>query len=81
MIETGNSSIVVAGGMESMSNAPYLLPNARKGYRLGNGQVVDSMVHDGLWDIFLQRLHMGPHRRERGREVWHHPREQDEFAA
>ena len=57
-IETGNASIVVAGGMESMSNAPYLLPNARKGYRLGNGQVVDSMVHDGLWDIYND-YHMG----------------------
>src|SRR5215813_5381304 len=45
-IETGNSSIVVAGGMESMTNAPYLLPQARKGYRLGNSQIVDSMVHD-----------------------------------
>jgi len=51
-IETGNGSIVVAGGMESMTNAPYLLPHARKGYRLGNAQVVDSMVHDGLWDIY-----------------------------
>jgi acetyl-CoA C-acetyltransferase len=57
-IETGNSSIVVAGGMESMTNAPYLLPNARKGYRLGNGQLVDAMVHDGLWDIFND-YHMG----------------------
>jgi acetyl-CoA C-acetyltransferase len=57
-IETGNSSIVVAGGMESMTNAPYLLPNARKGYRLGNGQVIDSMVHDGLWDIYND-YHMG----------------------
>ena len=57
-IETRNSSIVVAGGMESMTNAPYLLPNARKGYRLGNGQLVDSMVHDGLWDIYND-YHMG----------------------
>jgi acetyl-CoA C-acetyltransferase len=57
-IETGNSSIVVAGGMESMTNAPYLLPNARKGYRLGNGQLVDSMVHDGLWDVYND-YHMG----------------------
>ena len=50
-IQTENSSIVVAGGMESMTNAPYLLPQARKGYRLGNAQVIDSMVNDGLWDI------------------------------
>ena len=47
-VQTGNSGIVVAGGMESMTNAPYLLPQARKGYRLGNAQVIDSMVHDGL---------------------------------
>jgi acetyl-CoA C-acetyltransferase len=51
-VQTGNSAIVVAGGMESMTNAPYLLPQARKGYRLGNAQIVDSMVHDGLWDIY-----------------------------
>jgi acetyl-CoA C-acetyltransferase len=57
-VQTGNSSIVVAGGMESMTNAPYLLPQARKGYRLGNAQIVDSMVHDGLWDIF-NNYHMG----------------------
>ena len=57
-IQTGNSSVVVAGGMESMSNAPYLLPQARKGYRLGNAQIVDSMVQDGLWDIY-NNYHMG----------------------
>src|SRR5437773_8380179 len=57
-IQTGNSAIVVAGGMESMSNAPYLLPNARKGYRLGNAKIIDSMVHDGLWDIYND-YHMG----------------------
>jgi acetyl-CoA C-acetyltransferase len=57
-VQTGNSSIVVAGGMESMTNAPYLLPQARKGYRLGNGQVIDSMVHDGLWDVYND-YHMG----------------------
>src|SRR5438477_11763009 len=51
-IQTENSSIVVAGGMESMTNAPYLLPQAPKGYRLGNAQIVDSMVNDGLWDIY-----------------------------
>ena len=57
-IQTGSSSIVVAGGMESMTNAPYLLPQARKGYRLGNAEIVDSMVHDGLWDIYND-YHMG----------------------
>jgi len=57
-IQTGDSDIVVAGGMESMSNAPYLLPNARDGYRLGNGTLVDSMIHDGLWDAY-ENFHMG----------------------
>ncbi|HMH08265.1 MAG TPA: acetyl-CoA C-acyltransferase, partial [Terriglobales bacterium] len=57
-IQTENSSMVVAGGMESMTNAPYLLPQARKGYRLGNAQIVDSMVNDGLWDIY-NNYHMG----------------------
>src|SRR6202047_2886626 len=57
-VETGNSSIVVAGGIESMTNAPYLLPQARKGYRLGNAQIVASMVNDGLWDIY-NNYHMG----------------------
>jgi len=57
-IQTENSSIVVAGGMESMTNAPYLLLQARKGYRLGNAQIIDSMVHDGLWDIYND-YHMG----------------------
>src|SRR5204863_2082541 len=57
-IQTENSSIVVAGGMESMTNAPYLLPQARKGYRLGNAQIVDSMVNDGLWDVYND-YHMG----------------------
>ncbi len=57
-IQTGNSEIVVAGGMESMTNAPYLLPQARKGYRLGDGKIIDSMVHDGLWDKYND-YHMG----------------------
>lgn len=57
-IQTNNCNIVVAGGMESMTNAPYLLPNARKGYRLGNGALIDSMVHDGLWDVYND-YHMG----------------------
>src|SRR3954454_16411191 len=57
-IQTGNAEVVVAGGMESMTNAPYLLPQARKGYRLGNAQIVDSMVNDGLWDMYND-YHMG----------------------
>lgn len=57
-IACGNTEIVVAGGMESMSNAPYLLPGARKGLRMGDGAVVDSMVHDGLW-CPCEDWHMG----------------------
>jgi acetyl-CoA C-acetyltransferase len=57
-IQTGDVEIVVAGGMESMSNAPYLLPQARSGYRMGNGTLIDSMVHDGLWDVY-NNFHMG----------------------
>jgi acetyl-CoA C-acetyltransferase len=57
-IATGDIEIAVAGGMESMSNAPYLLPGAREGLRMGNAQMVDSMVHDGLWCSFEQ-CHMG----------------------
>ena len=57
-IQTGNAQIVVAGGMESMTNAPYLLPTARKGMRLGDQKVVDSVVHDGLWDVYND-YHMG----------------------
>ena len=57
-IATGDVDVVVAGGMESMSNAPYLLPKAREGMRLGHGQLVDSMIHDGLWDVYNDE-HMG----------------------
>jgi acetyl-CoA C-acetyltransferase len=57
-IQLGESEIEVAGGMESMSNCPYLLPQARTGYRLGDGKVVDSMIHDGLWDAY-ENFHMG----------------------
>ena len=57
-IQTGNAAIVVAGGMESMTNAPYLLPQARSGFRMGNGVAVDAMVHDGLWDVYND-FHMG----------------------
>ena len=57
-IQLGDTEIVVAGGMESMSNAPYLLEKAREGYRLGNGTLVDSMINDGLWCAF-DNQHMG----------------------
>jgi len=57
-IQLGDTEVVVAGGMESMSNAPYLLPKAREGYRLGNGVLVDSMINDGLWCAF-ENYHMG----------------------
>ncbi|MDX9790908.1 MAG: thiolase family protein [Candidatus Kapaibacterium sp.] len=57
-IRCGDLELAVAGGQESMSNAPYILPKARQGYRMGNDVMVDSMIHDGLWDIYNQ-LHMG----------------------
>ena len=58
MIQAGDADVVVAGGMESMTNAPYLLPNARAGYRMGNGELIDAMIHDGLWCAF-DGVHMG----------------------
>src|SRR5208282_992774 len=57
-IQTGNAGIVIAGGMESMTNAPYLLPQGRSGFRMGHAVAVDSMVNDGLWDAFND-YHMG----------------------
>lgn len=57
-IRAGDARLVIAGGMECMSQCPHLLPKARTGYRLGHGELLDSMVHDGLWDIYND-LHMG----------------------
>jgi len=57
-VTLGESEIVVAGGMESMSNCPYLLKGARSGFRLGNQDLVDSMINDGLWDVY-ENFHMG----------------------
>jgi len=57
-VSLGESEVVVAGGMESMSNCPYLLPQARTGYRIGNAVLVDSMINDGLWDAY-ENFHMG----------------------
>jgi len=78
-VQTGNSSIVVAGGMESMTNAPYLLPQARKGYRLGNATIVDSMVHDGLWEVYND-YHMGITGENVAEKYGITREEQDEFA-
>ncbi|HEV8347594.1 MAG TPA: acetyl-CoA C-acetyltransferase [Vicinamibacterales bacterium] len=79
-IRVGDIDVVVAGGMESMSNCPYLLPRVRDGLRMGNGEVVDSMIHDGLWCAFEQ-CHMG-NAGEVVAEHYHVGREaQDDYAA
>lgn len=58
MIRSGDRDVIIAGGMENMSLAPYALPKAREGYRMGNGEIVDTMVKDGLWDVY-HNFHMG----------------------
>ena len=78
-IQTGNSEIVVAGGMESMTNAPYLLQQARKGFRLGDQKVVDAMVHDGLWDVYND-YHMGTTGENVAEKYRITREEQDEYA-
>jgi acetyl-CoA C-acetyltransferase len=79
-IRAGDADLLVAGGMENMSSAPYLLPEARDGVRLGNGRLLDSMIHDGLWDIYND-FHMGI-TAELVAEKYEISREaQDEFAA
>jgi acetyl-CoA C-acetyltransferase len=79
-IRAGESEIVVAGGMESMSRVPYLLPNARDGYRLGHGQLVDGMIFDGLWDPYGDH-HMGNAGELCAKECGISRDRQDEFAA
>jgi acetyl-CoA C-acetyltransferase len=78
-VRLGDVDIVVAGGMESMSNAPYLIPKAREGYRLGNGELVDSMITDGLWCAF-ENYHMGCTGEVVADEYKIGRAEQDEFA-
>jgi acetyl-CoA C-acetyltransferase len=79
-IRVGDIDVAVAGGMESMSNCPYLLPRVREGLRMGNGEVIDSMIHDGLWCSFEQ-CHMG-NAGETVAEHYHVGREaQDDYAA
>ncbi len=79
-IALGDAEIIVAGGMESMSNAPYLLERARTGYRLGHGDVVDSMIKDGLWDVY-NNFHMGNAGELCARRLEISREEQDEYAA
>jgi acetyl-CoA C-acetyltransferase len=78
-VQLGDVEIVVAGGMESMSNAPYLITKAREGYRLGNGELVDSMINDGLWCAF-ENYHMGCTGEVVAEEYSIGRSEQDEFA-
>ncbi len=80
MIRAGEVETVVAGGMESMTQAPYLLPEARFGARMGNVELVDSMVHDGLWSTFTGQ-HMGESSDEVNRELEIGREEQDAWAA
>ncbi len=78
-IRAGDRNIVVAGGMESMTNAPYTLPNARGGYRLGDGKIVDTAVCDGLWDIYTNQ-HMGACAELCAKTYGVSRKEQDDFA-
>jgi acetyl-CoA C-acetyltransferase len=81
MIQAGDAEVVVAGGMESMTGAPYLLPKARAGYRMGNGELVDSLINDGLWCAF-DALHMGAGTEQYTQDFGGITRElQDELAA
>ncbi len=77
---TGDNKVVVAGGMESMSNVPYLLERARTGYRLGHGQMIDGIIKDGLWDVY-KNYHMGDAAELCAKECGISREQQDEFAA
>ena len=78
-IRCGEYDLAVAGGMESMSNAPYALPQARGGYRMGNGKVIDVMIHDGLWDPYGDK-HMGTCAETCVKEYKFTREEQDDFS-
>ncbi len=79
-ILVGDAEVLVAGGMESMTNAPYLLPKARGGYRMGNAEIVDSMIYDGLWDPYSD-VHMGNCGDSVARKYGFTREDQDAFAA
>jgi acetyl-CoA C-acetyltransferase len=80
MIRAGDVHIVVAGGMENMTRAPYLIPSGRFGARMGDAELIDSMVHDGLWDAF-NAIHMGITAENLAEQYGISREEQDEFAA
>src|ERR687898_247257 len=80
MIRAGELSVAVAGGMESMTNAPFVLPKGREGVRLGDSELIDSMIHDGLWSSFLDH-HMGEGTDEVSAELGLTREEQDAWAA
>jgi len=80
MINAGDADVVIAGGMESMTKAPYLLPGARAGYKMGNAELIDSMIHDGLWCAF-DGVHMGSGTEKYNAAYNISRQEQDEFAA
>jgi acetyl-CoA C-acetyltransferase len=79
-IRAGDAEVLVAGGMESMSRAPYVLDKARTGYRMGNAELIDEMIVDGLWDAF-DKCHMGVTAENVAREFEVSREDQDEFAA
>lgn len=78
-IRLGESQLVVAGGMENMSLAPYLLPQARQGYRMGDGRLIDAMIHDGLWDVYGDK-HMGVYGDQCAAKYGFSKQAQDDFA-
>lgn len=78
-IRLGEASVVIAGGMENMSRAPYLLTKAREGYRMGNGELIDAMIHDGLWDVYGGK-HMGTYGDRCAAKFGFTKQDQDDFA-
>ncbi|MGD9642649.1 MAG: acetyl-CoA C-acetyltransferase [Elusimicrobiales bacterium] len=79
-VKCGDAEVIIAGGTESMTNAPYLLKKARAGYRMGNGELVDSLINDGLWDVF-NNCHMGITAENLAAKYGLTREEQDKFAA
>ena len=79
-VKCGDAEVIIAGGTESMTNAPYLLKKARAGYRMGNGELVDSLINDGLWDVF-NNCHMGVTAENLAAQYGLSREEQDKFAA